>query len=540
MDDTLTYGLDGADAGAFSVNASTGQISLGSDTVLDHETRDSYSVTVQVSDSKDADGNADTAWDAYIAVTINVTNVDEDGEVTLSMTVPEENVEISATMIDPDGGASNLSWQWQRADSISCNTSWMAISGATSDHYTPIAADVGKFLRAQVSYDDAAGTGKQAASEASGAVMRAFNVSPAFDEGATAIRSVDEGASVGAPVGAAVTATDPDGDDLTYSIADGAGSNWFVIDPDTGEIMVSTGQLLDYEANPSFTLTVQVSDNKDASHSPDDVIDDAIAVTVNLVNVDEPGVVRLDSTEPEVGSAITASLEDPDGNLSSLRWQWSRSEDGATNWEDIAGASTSGYTPDADDEGLYLRAVANYTDAEGSGKSADATTSQPVTHEWKRRFDFDEHRGPQTAQHNRALYTHSPDKRRSRCEITRDRLHTYGAAHSLASASGAHSSTNSSWAGMGAGSPDVTGYTQSLNIFTRGLLLPSAISTTNRSHQTRLSSSGDLVCRRLPAYKPWTFVRGPVAGEQAQLHWTLAFKAPHIADQPTLRIPTHI
>ena len=378
MDDTLNYGLDGADAGAFSVNASTGQISLGSDTVLDHETRDSYSVTVQVSDSKDADGNADTAWDAYIAVTINVTNVDEDGEVTLSMTVPEENVEISATMIDPDGGASNLSWQWQRADSISCNTSWMAISGANADHYTPVAVDVGKFLRAQVSYDDAAGTGKQAASQANSSVMQAFNVSPAFDEGATAIRSVDEGASVGAPVGAAVTATDPDGDDLTYSIADGAGSNWFVIDPATGEIMVSTGQLLDYEANPSFTLTVQVSDNKDASHSPDDVIDDAIAVTVNLVNVDEPGVVRLDSTEPEVGSEITASLEDPDGNLSSLRWQWSRSEDGATNWEDIAGASTSSYTPDADDEGLYLRAVVDYTDAEGSGKSADATGSQPV------------------------------------------------------------------------------------------------------------------------------------------------------------------
>ncbi len=376
--DTLTYGLIGDDAGSFSIDDSTGQISLGSDTVLDHEARSSYSVTVQVRDSKDADDNADTAWDAYIAVTINVTNVDEDGEVTLSMTVPEENVEISATMIDPDGGASNLSWQWQRADSISCNTSWMAISNATSDHYTPIAADVGKFLRAQVSYDDAEGTGKQAASGASSPVMQAFNGSPEFDEGATAKRSVDEGASVGTPVGAAVTATDPDGDDLTYSIADGAGSNWFVIDPATGEIMVSTGQLLDYEANSSFTLTVQVTDNKDASHSPDSVIDDAIAVAVNLVNVDEPGVVRLDSTEPEVGSEITASLSDPDGSLSSMQWQWSRSEDGATNWEDIAGASTSSYTPDADDEGMYLRAVVNYTDGEGSGKNASATASQSV------------------------------------------------------------------------------------------------------------------------------------------------------------------
>ena len=376
--DTLTYGLIGDDAGSFSIDDSTGQISLGSDTVLDHEARSSYSVTVQVRDSKDADDNADTAWDAYIAVTVNVTNVDEDGIVDLTMTTPEENVELSATLADPDGGVSNLSWEWQRADSVSCNTSWTAISGANSDYYTPVAADVGKFLRAQVSYDDGAGTGKQAASQASGIVMQAFNGSPEFDEGASAIRSVGEGASVGAPVGAAVTATDPDGDDLTYSIADGAGSNLFSVDQTTGEIMVTASHLLDYESNPSFTLTVQVSDNKDAFHSADDVIDDTIAVTVNLVNVDEPGVVRLDSTEPEVGSEMTASLEDPDGSLSSVLWQWSRSEDGATNWKDIAGASTSSYTPNADDEGMYLRAEANYTDGEGSGKSAGATTSQSV------------------------------------------------------------------------------------------------------------------------------------------------------------------
>ena len=362
--DTLTYGLIGDDAGSFSIDASTGQISLGSDTVLDHEARGSYSVTVQVRVSKDADDNADTAWDAYIAVTVNVTNVDEEGIVDLTMTTPEENVETSATMIDPDGGVSNLSWQWQRADSVSCNTSWTAISGANSDHYTPVSADVGKYLRVQASYDDGARTGKQAASQASGAVMQAFNGSPEFDEGA----------SVGAPV----TATDPDGDDLTYSIADRAGSNLFSIEPATGEIMVTASNFLDYESNSSFTLTVQVSDGKDARHSADAVIDDTIDVTVNLVNVDETGVVGLDSTEPEVGSEITASLTDPDGSLSAAVWQWSRSEDGATNWEDIAGASASSYTPDADDEGMYLRAMANCTDGEGSGKSAEATTSQPV------------------------------------------------------------------------------------------------------------------------------------------------------------------
>ena len=376
-DDTLTYGLTGADAGAFVIDASTGQISLGSATVLDHETRSSYSVTVQVRDSKDADDNADTAWDAYIEVTINVTNVDEAGSVALTTTTPEENVELTATLTDPDGEVSNLTWKWQRADS-NPSDDWDDIAGATSGTYTPGADDIGKFLGAMASYDDAAGTGKQATWEAPSAVNPAENGAPAFDEGETANRSINEGASVGAPVGAAVTATDPDGDDLAYSIAAGAGSNLFSIDQASGEIMVTAGQLLDYEANPSFTLTVQVSDGKDASHNADDVTDDTITVTVNLINVDEPGRVIVAPADPEVGSEITASLTDPDGSLSSVLWQWSRSEDGATNWEDIAGASTSSYTPNADDGGIYLRAAANYTDGEGSGKSAYATTSQPV------------------------------------------------------------------------------------------------------------------------------------------------------------------
>ena len=41
---------------------------------LDHETRPSYTVTVTVSDGKDAEGNADTTADDTITVTIDVTD----------------------------------------------------------------------------------------------------------------------------------------------------------------------------------------------------------------------------------------------------------------------------------------------------------------------------------------------------------------------------------------------------------------------------------------------------------------------------------
>ena len=66
--DTLTYTLGGTtDALSFSVNSSTGQ--LRTSAALNFETKDSYAVTVSVSDGN---GGADS-----IDVTINVTDVDE-------------------------------------------------------------------------------------------------------------------------------------------------------------------------------------------------------------------------------------------------------------------------------------------------------------------------------------------------------------------------------------------------------------------------------------------------------------------------------
>ena len=55
--DTLTYSLSGTDAGFFEIGETTGQITVGADTSLDFESmKKSYSVTVEVKDSKDGDG----------------------------------------------------------------------------------------------------------------------------------------------------------------------------------------------------------------------------------------------------------------------------------------------------------------------------------------------------------------------------------------------------------------------------------------------------------------------------------------------------
>ena len=151
--DTLAYTLGGADMAPFDIDSASGQ--LMTKAALDHETKASYTVTVTASDGNTAD-------DATIPVTITVANVDDPGTVKLSSTTaPRVGTELTASVDDPDGGVTGDTWQW--ASSSDGLTGWANISEATSAAYTPVDADVGKYLRATpVSYTDNEGSGKSA------------------------------------------------------------------------------------------------------------------------------------------------------------------------------------------------------------------------------------------------------------------------------------------------------------------------------------------------------------------------------------------
>ena len=76
---------------------------------------------------------------------------------------------------------------------------------------------------------------------------------------------------------------------------------------------------------------------------------------------------------PVVGEVVTATLTDPDGDITNQAWKWERSPGtGMPEWSVISGAQTSNYTPTTpDDAGKVLRVVVIYTDGTGSGKSCD-------------------------------------------------------------------------------------------------------------------------------------------------------------------------
>ena len=46
-----------------------------------------------------------------------------------------------------------------------------------------------------------------------------------------------------------------------------------------------------------------------------------ITVTIEVLNVNEDGVVSLSQLQPQVDTALRASLDDPDGRVSGLTWE---------------------------------------------------------------------------------------------------------------------------------------------------------------------------------------------------------------------------
>ena len=116
-DDLLTAGVTGDGAENFDLSSTPGgmQLVVSNNADLDYECRTNYSLTLQVSDGKDQDGNPDTAIDDTIPLVVNITNVPDKPTVDLDSNIanptPGQEVTLTATpSVDtaPCGGA----WQY--------------------------------------------------------------------------------------------------------------------------------------------------------------------------------------------------------------------------------------------------------------------------------------------------------------------------------------------------------------------------------------------------------------------------------------------
>ena len=191
------------------------------------------------------------------------------------------------------------------------------------------------------------------------------NNAPEFTATAEQI-SVSEDIEAGTLIGVSFEATDFDGHEVTFGVV--GDSLPFEIDAETDTLKVSGA--LDFETQAEYTFAVAASDGIGGSSET--------TVAVTVTNVDEPGVVKLAPMIPEEGAMVEATLSDVDGPVDDMTWEWSQGEAPDGGFDPIDGQTDDHYMATESDVGMYLRATATYTDGEGAGKSADATTSEPV------------------------------------------------------------------------------------------------------------------------------------------------------------------
>ena len=330
-----------------------------------------YELTVGAKDDDGIRGTRD--------VEVKVANVNEDGTVTLSAVQPRVGVPLTASVTDIDGPVTGVKWQWSIRNS--------EIEDATSDTYTPVAADVEGTLMATATYTDPQGPDHTASGDSANRVAAdTRNKAPAFaadqdpdTEGdqAEAKRTVAEDADADASVGGGVIiATDPNADDeISYKLG-GPGASSFGIGLTDGQITV--GAKLDYETKTSYMVKVIATDSFGATASID--------VTITVTDVNEgpeiTGSAQEDYPENGTGSVATFTAVDPE-LAGAITWSLDAGEDagedaGAFEIDKASGVLTFAEVPDyempadGDTNNEYMVTVVA-TDADG------ITTNEEVT-----------------------------------------------------------------------------------------------------------------------------------------------------------------
>ena len=323
-DTPITWSLGGADMSKFEIDVGalefkdTPNYEMPTDANKDNV----YEVTVQASDGK---------LTGMKKVEVKVTNMNELGMVTLSRTTPRVGFPVTATLTDPDGSISKLTWQWSEDGGN--------IDDATSATYTPVGDDVDDTLTVTAMYFDGATAAdsdmKWSVEVVSTAVAEGIraNKAPEFGDedpdtdgtqNTMATREVEENTEADAAddsiendvsadnVDSAVMAVDPAPNAdaiLTYTLSGTDAAKFRV--RDNGQIEVGAGTDLDYEMKRTYRVTVTAEDSFGAMSS--------IPVTIMVTDIDEmpdvSGDEELDYAENGRGAVARYTATDPEGAM---------------------------------------------------------------------------------------------------------------------------------------------------------------------------------------------------------------------------------
>jgi cytochrome oxidase Cu insertion factor (SCO1/SenC/PrrC family) len=255
----VTYSLVGDTSnGGFTINSTTGVITVADGTKLDYETTPSHAYTVTAQASDGTLTNSQTFTIALTDVAPSApTDINGATNTVAEGAANGSTVGITASSVDPNGPATTYSLSDSAGGRFAINSSTGVVTVANG---------------AAIDFETAAG-------HAYGITVLATNgalsTSSAFSIGVTdvapsapadingAADSVFEGATNGTVVGITASSTDPGGGPVsTYTLTDSAGGR-FAIDPTTGIVTVANGAAIDFETAPgpghSYGITVQAT-----------------------------------------------------------------------------------------------------------------------------------------------------------------------------------------------------------------------------------------------------------------------------------------
>ena len=289
----LTYRLEGPGADSFSIVSSTGQIRTKSP--LDHESRQSYSVTVRVDDGTRRDNSSSAK-----SVTINVVDAEEIPSAPGAPRVagiPGSTDSVLVTWNEPaNSGPSITDYDVHYGEVGSGGfTRWDHFSADRSTIITGLSP--GTQYAVQVRAENAEGTSAWSSSGRGAPNPDVDNRRPAFS-GRARTFSVLENTGPSTDVGTPVTATDADGDTLTYTLEGPDEDSFYILPTGTGG-QILTRSTLNHEEKASYSVTVRVTDGRGGT--------DAVNVTVRVT--DEAGEAPSVPDEPTVTTDSSTSLE---------------------------------------------------------------------------------------------------------------------------------------------------------------------------------------------------------------------------------------
>ncbi|WP_376694852.1 Ig-like domain-containing protein [Wenzhouxiangella sp. EGI_FJ10305] len=346
-DSGVSYSITGGvDAGAFNINASTGELTFQSvpdfENPIDSDANNAYEVQVTADDGQ-ASNNTSVQ-----AITVTVTDINEPPTLSLgaaSGSLDENNTPnnvVTAITVDDDGlGTNNLSLSGADAGSFQINGSNLEFT-ATADFETQSSYSV------TVEVDDTAVGSTPDDSQTFTLTINDVNEAPTITLNNT-VTTLPDDTDTTARVKVADIVVDDDA--LGSNTTSLAGADSGVFEIDGTELFLSAGTALDATTDSDLSVSVQVDDTSVGS-TPDDMAPLDISVTdatppavtitssVNDPTTSDPFQVTITFTEPVTGFVV-GDIDVTNGSASNLS-----TGDDAVFTADISAAADGSVTVD--------------------------------------------------------------------------------------------------------------------------------------------------------------------------------------------------